>query len=91
MNEQRTAVYDDLHKEREGGRARVDRKAPIQTSTATPRIMMSMPFYVALIHFSTRSENENTISSSKLAARIENSKGLFTNQSAVSVSSQSDL
>ena|SRR6218665_2057052 len=33
---QRTAVYDGLHKKREGGRARADRRAPSQTSTATP-------------------------------------------------------
>jgi len=34
---QRTAVYDGLHKKRESGRARADRRAPSQTSTATPR------------------------------------------------------
>jgi len=35
--EQRTRVYDGLHMRREGGRARADRRAPSQTSTATPR------------------------------------------------------
>ena len=35
--EQRNGVYDDLHMKRESGRARADRRAPSQTSTATPR------------------------------------------------------
>src|SRR6218665_3519 len=35
--EQRTGVYDGLHMKREGGRARAYRRAPSQTSTATPR------------------------------------------------------
>src|SRR6218665_1729598 len=35
--EQRTGVYDGLHMRIEGGRARADRRAPSQTSTATPR------------------------------------------------------
>src|SRR6218665_3580011 len=39
---QRTAVYDGLHKKREGGRARADRRAPSQTSTATPRMRSCM-------------------------------------------------
>src|SRR6218665_1644445 len=34
---QRATVYDGLHKKREGGKARADRRAPSQTSTATPR------------------------------------------------------
>src|SRR6218665_2060698 len=33
---QRTAVYDGLHQKREGDRALADRRAPSQTSTATP-------------------------------------------------------
>ena len=35
--EQRTGVYDGLHKKSEGGRACADRRAPSLTSTATPR------------------------------------------------------
>src|SRR6218665_254763 len=35
--EHRTGVYDGLHMRREGGRAREDRRAPNQTSTATLR------------------------------------------------------
>src|SRR6218665_2895777 len=35
--EQKTGVYDDLHMRREGSRARAGRRAPSQTSTATPR------------------------------------------------------
>src|SRR6218665_2637564 len=35
--EHRTGVYDGLHIKREGSRACADRKAPSQTSTATPR------------------------------------------------------
>src|SRR6218665_1920062 len=35
--QQRTGVYERLHMRREGGRARADRRAPSQTSTATPR------------------------------------------------------
>src|SRR6218665_311654 len=37
---QRTAVYDGLHKKREGGSA--DRRAPSQTSTATPKTRSCM-------------------------------------------------
>ena len=32
---QRTVVYDGLHRKREGGRARADRRAPNQTCNAT--------------------------------------------------------
>src|SRR6218665_530312 len=39
---QRTAVYDGLHKKRAGGRARADRTAPSQKSTATPRTQSCM-------------------------------------------------
>jgi len=35
-------VYDGLHKKRKGGRARADRRAPSQTSTATARTRSCM-------------------------------------------------
>src|SRR6218665_1764396 len=49
--EQRTAVYDGLRrreKNREGGRARADRRSPSQTSTATPRTRSGMRCFVGM-------------------------------------------
>src|SRR6218665_869747 len=47
---QRTGVYDGLHKKREGGRARPDKRASSQTSTDTPRSRFCMRCVVEVEH-----------------------------------------
>src|SRR6218665_1366541 len=47
-SELRTAVYDGLHKKIEGSRARADRRAPSQISTAPPRTRSCMRCVVGM-------------------------------------------